>query len=48
MPGDRLDLRITMTRMSARAGKGDGEASVGGEVACTCSLMFVVVDAADT
>ena len=44
-PGDRLDLRLEVERMSARAGKANGEASVAGEVACHCQLMFVVVDA---
>lgn len=45
VPGDRLDLRLDVERMSARAGKAAGEASVDGEVACRCQLMFVVVDA---
>jgi hypothetical protein len=31
--------------MSARAGKGSGRALVGGELACSCDLLFVVVDA---
>jgi 3-hydroxyacyl-[acyl-carrier-protein] dehydratase len=44
-PGDVLDLEITMGRMSARAGKGSGSASVGGELACQADLLFVVVDA---
>jgi len=44
-PGDVLDLEITMGRMSARAGKGSGSASVGGELACSADLLFVVVDA---
>ncbi len=44
-PGDVLDLEVTMGRMSARAGKGSGRALVGGEVACECDLLFVVVDA---
>lgn len=44
-PGDVLDLEITMGRLSARAGKGSGSASVGGEVACQADLLFVVVDA---
>lgn len=43
-PGDRLDLRIDVGRMSARAGKATGSASVDGKVACTAELMFVVVD----
>jgi 3-hydroxyacyl-[acyl-carrier-protein] dehydratase len=45
VPGDRLDLRIDVERMSARAGKASGQASVSGEIACNCRLMFVVVDA---
>ncbi|MBK5221998.1 MAG: 3-hydroxyacyl-ACP dehydratase FabZ [Acidimicrobiia bacterium] len=44
-PGDVLDLEITMGRMSARAGKGSGRASVGGDTACAADLLFVVVDA---
>ena len=34
-----------MTRLSARAGKGTGRASVGDELATECELMFVIVDA---
>lgn len=44
-PGDRLDLEVEMTRLSARAGRGQGRASVNGELACSCDLLFVVVDA---
>ena len=44
-PGERLDLEVEMTRLSARAGRGAGKASVGGELACSCELLFVVVDA---
>lgn len=44
-PGDVLDLEITMGRLSARAGKGSGSASVNGELACQADLLFVVVDA---
>jgi len=43
VPGDRLDLTIEVTRMSGRAGKATGTASVGGELACKCELMFVAV-----
>ena len=43
LPGDRLDLEIEVTRISARAGKAKGTASVGGETACSCELMFVAV-----
>ncbi len=42
VPGDRLDLRLEVVRMSARAGKATGTASVGGEVACAAELMFVM------
>lgn len=44
-PGDTLDLEVELGRMSARAGKGTGTASVNGELACTCDLLFVLVDA---
>lgn len=45
LPGDTLTLETTMGRLSARAGKGTGVASVGGEVACEAELLFVVADA---
>lgn len=45
VPGDRLELEVTLGRMSSRAGKGSGRALVGGEVACECDLLFVLVDA---
>jgi 3-hydroxymyristoyl/3-hydroxydecanoyl-(acyl carrier protein) dehydratase len=38
-------MTIALTRMSARAGKGSGLATVGGEIACQCELFFVIVDA---
>jgi 3-hydroxyacyl-[acyl-carrier-protein] dehydratase len=44
-PGDTLELAVTLGRMSARAGKGSGTASLNGQVACECELMFVLVDA---
>jgi 3-hydroxyacyl-[acyl-carrier-protein] dehydratase len=44
VPGEVLDLEVTLGRLSARAGKGHGRASVGGAVACECDLLFVVVD----
>jgi 3-hydroxyacyl-[acyl-carrier-protein] dehydratase len=45
VPGDELVIEVELGRMSARAGKGSGRALVGGEVACTCDLLFVLVDA---
>lgn len=46
VPGDRLDLEVSLGRLSARAGRGSGRASVGSELACEAELLFVVVDAA--
>jgi 3-hydroxyacyl-[acyl-carrier-protein] dehydratase len=43
-PGDTLDLEVTLGRLSARAGRGQGRASVGGETACEAELFFVIVD----
>ena len=45
VPGDSLELTVELGRMSARAGKGKGAARVNGELACSCELMFVLVDA---
>jgi 3-hydroxyacyl-[acyl-carrier-protein] dehydratase len=45
LPGDVLDLEVVFGRVGARAGKGTGRASVGGETACECELLFVLVDA---
>lgn len=45
VPGDELVIEVQMTRLSARAGKGTGTAKVGGELATSCDLMFVIVDA---
>lgn len=44
VPGDELTIAVELGRMSARAGKGGGTASVNGELACECELMFVLVD----
>jgi 3-hydroxyacyl-[acyl-carrier-protein] dehydratase len=44
-PGDELTLEVTLARMSARAGKGSGRALLDGQVASSCDLLFVVVDA---
>ena len=45
VPGDTLDLEVELGRMSARAGKGHGRASVHGETACEVDLLFVIADA---
>lgn len=44
VPGDLLELEVTLGRMSARAGKGTGRATVAGELACEAQLLFVLVD----
>jgi 3-hydroxyacyl-[acyl-carrier-protein] dehydratase len=43
VPGDRLELSVTLGRMSARAGTGHGVASVNGKTACEADLLFVLV-----
>ena len=45
LPGDVLTLEVGLGRMSARAGKGHGVASVEGQTACEADLLFVVADA---
>ena len=42
LPGETLDLAVTLDRLSARAGRGTGRASVAGEIACEAVLLFVV------
>ncbi|MGH8140937.1 MAG: 3-hydroxyacyl-ACP dehydratase FabZ [Steroidobacteraceae bacterium] len=42
VPGDTLELEVTIGQLSARAGKGHGRASVGGQLACEADLLFVV------
>ena len=44
VPGDELTLEVELMRMSAMAGRGSGRASVDGELAASCELMFVIVD----
>ncbi len=44
IPGDVLDLEVTLGRLSARAGTGHGRATVGGELACEADLLFVIVN----
>ena len=44
VPGDKLELEVFMDRLSARAGKGHGEATVRGQTVCEADLLFVIVD----
>ncbi len=42
-PGDTLELEVELGRMSSRAGTGQGRAKVGGELACSAELLFILV-----
>jgi 3-hydroxyacyl-[acyl-carrier-protein] dehydratase len=44
LPGDTLELEVTVGQLSGRAGKGHGRAHVGGDVACEADLLFVLVE----
>jgi 3-hydroxyacyl-[acyl-carrier-protein] dehydratase len=46
VPGETLELEVTLGRLSARAGTGHGRAHVGGQNACEVDLLFVLVDPA--
>jgi 3-hydroxyacyl-[acyl-carrier-protein] dehydratase len=41
VPGDTLDLEVTMGRIGGTAGRGSGRASVAGELACEVDMLFV-------
>ena len=41
VPGDILEMSVTLVRMSSRAGKGSGVARVGGEVVCEWHALVV-------
>jgi 3-hydroxyacyl-[acyl-carrier-protein] dehydratase len=42
VPGDTLDMEVTMDQLGATAGRGTGVARVGGQVACQAGLLFVI------
>lgn len=44
VPGDTLELEVTVGRLSSRAGTGHGRAHVGEETACEADLLFVLAD----
>jgi len=48
VPGEALELEVSMERLSARGGKGHGRASVEGQTACEADLLFVIVDGGAT
>ncbi len=45
IPGETLDLEVQLGRLSARAGRGTGRASVDGQPACEAELLFVIASA---
>ena len=45
VPGDTLEMEVTLGQLAARAGKGSGTARVGGQVAASVGLLFVIADA---
>jgi 3-hydroxyacyl-[acyl-carrier-protein] dehydratase len=45
VPGDRLDLEVSVQRRKARIWKMRGEASVGGQLVCEAELMATVPEA---
>jgi 3-hydroxyacyl-[acyl-carrier-protein] dehydratase len=44
LPGETLELEVTVGRLSARAGTGHGRAHVDGKTACEADLLFVLAD----
>ena len=44
VPGETLELEVTFAKIGSRGGRGQGIATVNGEVACTAELMVVLVE----
>jgi 3-hydroxyacyl-[acyl-carrier-protein] dehydratase len=44
VPGDTLELSVELTRLTGRAGRGTGTASVEGQPCAEADLLFVIVD----
>lgn len=47
LPGETLDLEVSIKRLSAHAGSGRGTASVAGKVACEAEMLFVLAPRGD-
>jgi 3-hydroxyacyl-[acyl-carrier-protein] dehydratase len=43
VPGDTLEMIVELSQLGSAAGRGQGTASVGGKVAATASMLFVLV-----
>ena len=44
VPGDCLELEVTLDQLGSSAGRGHGTARVGGKVACQASMLFVIAN----
>lgn len=44
VPGETLEMEVSLDQIAARAGKGSGTARVGGHVAASVGLLFVIAD----
>jgi 3-hydroxyacyl-[acyl-carrier-protein] dehydratase len=44
-PGDTLRLEVRLVRARGFVGKGEGRATVGGQLVCTARMTFALVDA---
>ncbi|MCL4433948.1 MAG: 3-hydroxyacyl-ACP dehydratase FabZ [Actinobacteria bacterium] len=44
LPGDRLELEVSLDHLSARGGRGHGVATVTGKLACQAGLLFVLAN----
>lgn len=42
VPGDTLELAVELTQLGSSAGRGQGTARVGGQLACQASMLFVI------
>jgi 3-hydroxyacyl-[acyl-carrier-protein] dehydratase len=47
IPGDRLDMEVTLLRVRSRMGWIDGSARVDGKLVCSAELMFSLVPITD-
>ena len=44
VPGDKLELEVTMDKVRSKAGTGSATAYVNGKMACKCEIMFALGD----
>ncbi|CXU58815.1 TPA: 3-hydroxyacyl-ACP dehydratase FabZ [Staphylococcus aureus] len=44
VPGDTLTLEVEITKIKGPIGKGNAKATVDGQLACSCELIFAIQD----